>query len=428
MKKNLYVLIILILIIPLAGELKLYPFNNTFRVSVAVPIFFFLLLWAKDISLISSGIIAGISVVIFRVILDFAMKGQITFSSEFSTHFSAFFFYFTYACLFYFAKVIKFRYNPFVIGFLSVCIDTLSNTVELIFRHLTFGDAITLYLLLEILILAIIRTFFVLGIFTMIKLRETEVEVYHQQEQNKHMLFLISSLYEESVQLKKSLQNAEHITRDCYNLYKALQNNENELSIENLSQKLLAIAGEVHEIKKDNQRIYAGLSKMISSESSTDYIDIEKMGNIIIQTNEKYAHSLGKDIKFVLNIEDKFPPLHIFTILSLINNLVSNAVEAIEDAGLIKLNINKKDQYIEFKVSDNGPGIPDKKKELIFSPGYTTKYDVCGTPSTGMGLPYIKDVAHNLNGKITLETKSDTNETIFSLLIPINNLVEGMIT
>lgn len=414
-------------VIPLAGELNFYPLHNTFRFSLAIPIFFFLLLWTHEISLISSGAIAGASVVIFRVILDFAIRGELSLTSASTIHFPTFFYYFTYSFLFYFAKVYKFRYNPFIIGFLSVCIDISSNIVEMSFRHFLLGYDINFYLLEELIIIAILRTFFVLGIFTMIKLHETELEMYHQQKQNKRMLFLISSLYEESIQLKKSLQNAENITRDCYNLYKNLQNNKDELNIDELSKKLLAIAGEIHEIKKDNQRIYAGLSKMISNESSTDYIDVVKLGNIIIQTNQKYAQSLCKNIKFELNIRDQFPPLHIYTILSLINNLVSNAVESIKDEGLVKLTISQNHQYIEFQVLDNGPGIPDKKKELIFKPGYTTKYDVLGVPSTGMGLPYIKDVVENLDGKITLETNIDKNETIFILQIPINNLVERMI-
>lgn len=428
MKKKLYIFAILIIIIPLAGELKLYPFHNTFRVSLGIPIFFFFLLWVRKIPLISSGIIVGLSVVMFRIILDLVIKADLQLYPAFMTHFPTFFYYVTYSCFFYFAKVTNFRHNPFILAFLSVSIEISSNVVEIFIRHIMLGDRIDLLIFVEIIIIAIIRTGFVLGLFTMLKLHEAELEIQHEQEKNKHMLFLISSLYEESVQLKKSLQNAENITRDCYNLYRNLQNSSHKLNIEQLSKKLLGISGEVHEIKKDNQRIYAGLSKMISNENSTDYINIEKMSDIIIQTNQKYAYSLGKSIKFVLNIKDSFPPLHVYTILSLVNNIVSNAVEAITNKGLIKISINKNVEYIEFRISNDGPGIPDKKKNLIFKPGYTTKFDISGTPSTGMGLSYIKGVVENLNGKITIDDNPKTNETIFVLQLPINNLVERMIT
>ncbi|WML36142.1 ATP-binding protein [Clostridium sp. OS1-26] len=163
---------------------------------------------------------------------------------------------------------------------------------------------------------------------------------------------------------------------------------------------------------------------MISAENSTDYMSITEIGNIIIQTNHKYAQSLGKDIKFILNIEDSIPPLHVYTTLSLVNNLVSNAVESIKDTGLIKISISRNAGDIEFKVFDTGEGIPKRKTELIFKPGYTTKYDVTGKPSTGMGLPYAKEVVTNLKGCIFIESNPEKNETVFTIQLPISSLVE----
>ena len=85
-----------------------------------------------------------------------------------------------------------------------------------------------------------------------------------------------------------------------------------------------------------------------------------------------------------------FLQLHVYTILSIINNLVSNSVEAIKGDGWIKLSICKTHELIEFKIEDDAGGIPENKKDLIFKPGYTTKYDNSGKPSTGMGLTYVK--------------------------------------
>ncbi len=49
------------------------------------------------------------------------------------------------------------------------------------------------------------------------------------------------------------------------------------------SQKALRIAGEMHEVKKDNQRIFAGLSKLISNESFKDYMNAAELFHLIIQ-------------------------------------------------------------------------------------------------------------------------------------------------
>lgn len=239
------------------------------------------------------------------------------------------------------------------------------------------------------------------------------------------MLLLISNLYAESLQLKNSLSYAENITKNCYNLYESLQHNHlSKFDPKKLSQKLLEIAGQVHEIKKDNQRIYAGLSKMISSEDSKDYMDISEIADIIVETNKKYSLSLGKQIEFFKDISSNIPELHSYTVMSIINNLVSNSVEAIEKTGIIKISIYRKYDSMVFKIKDNGTGIPEKKRELIFKPGYTTKYNEFGEPSTGIGLSYVKNTVANLNGRVLLNSEGNCSETIFTIEIPLKSLMK----
>ena len=69
-----------------------------------------------------------------------------------------------------------------------------------------------------------------------------------------------------------------------------------------LRQQALQIAGEVHDVKKDNQRIFAGLSKLISDESFTDYMSVHELVNIIIRANAKYARLLEKDINLCIKL------------------------------------------------------------------------------------------------------------------------------
>lgn len=425
MKDDILILALMMIVVPLTGELKFFPFHDTYRVSFGTATFFFFLLWIrKKIPLIISGFLVGISVILFRITLDWSILGNFTLESDFILHFSSFFYYFTYSSLFYLAKVNKFHHHPFIIGVLSILIEIISGLVELSVRHYILGNIITLSVLIKIIIIAVIRSFFTLGFFSIINLHNAILETKKQQQQNRHMVLLISNLYEESVQIKKSLQDAENITTECYNLYRNLQDNNFNLKTDYLSQRILGITGQVHEIKKDNQRIYAGLTKMISSENSTDYMNISEIGNIIVESNKKYADLLNKNIQFILDIEGLYPPLHVYTLLSLINNLVSNSVESISSSGLIKISIFRIENSIQFEVSDTGVGVPPKKRELIFKPGYTTKYDINGKPSTGMGLPYVKEVVTNLNGTVTIQDEIESTKTVFIIKLPITNLVK----
>lgn len=420
LKKKLYILLIMLIVIPLAGELKIYPFHDSYRVSFGTPIFFFFLLWVRKLHPILSGFIIGICVVLFRIFLSMCLAGSFHLIPTFMLNFPAFFYYLTYAVLFYIVGV-KYLNHHLFLGFLSALIEISASMVELSIRHIFLGDYINITVFNKIIIIAIIRSFFVLGFFNIIKLHEKEEEVEKQQEQNRSMSILISSLYAESIQLKKSLLNAEHITRNCYDLYRDLKNSKEVINASEVSKKVLGIAGEVHEIKKDNQRIYAGLSEMVSNGNSSDYMSLDEIINIIINTNKKYADTLSKNINFILELEQIDNSFHAFILLSILNNLVSNSVEAITEAGFIKISVHKVHDFIEFKLSDNGAYIPDNKKELIFKPGYTTKYDETGKPSTGIGLSYVKEIVNNLNGNLNLQ--STTEETSFIINLPINNLI-----
>lgn len=411
----------MIIIIPLAGELKIYPFHNTYRISLGTSIFFFFLLWVRKIHPLFSGIVIGAAVVVFRILLHICMTGNFQIYDSFVLNFPAFFYYLTYAALFYIIGK-KYLNHYLLLGFLSVFIEISASFVELSIRHVFLNDYININVFNEVFIIAIVRSFFALAFFYIIIIHEKDLEVEKQQEQNRNMAILISSLYEESIQLKKSLLNAEHITRNCYDLYRGLKNSKEAVNPSALSTQILGIAGEIHEIKKDNQRIYAGLSKMILNGNSSDYMLLWDIINIVTNTNKKYADSLSKNIDFILNIEEFSDLFHAFILLSILNNLVSNAVEAILKNGFIKISVKKVKDFIEFKLSNNGPEIPDKKKELIFKPGYTSKYDETGNPSTGIGLSYVKEIINNLNGSLDLQ--STEVETTFTIKLPLKNLTK----
>ncbi len=425
LKDDLFILLLIVSLVPIVGEFKFFPLHSTFRVSFGSILFLFFLFWVKKLPILIYGIVAGISTVTFRVILDCVLQSRSEFHQAFLINFPSFFYYLVFSCLFYLTKVNSLHNNPLLMGILAACIEILSSICELVVRFLLLGNSFSVYALGLVSIVAIIRSFFVLGFFNIIKLNEVRTAADQQKEQNRYMLLLISNLYAESVQLKKSLTFAENITRDCYTLYESLKNNYSKLNRDELSQSLLKIAGQVHEIKKDNQRIYSGLSKMILSENSKDYMNIEEICNIIEDTNKKYSMALGKSIDFSINIASGgIPDLHVYTVLSLINNLVSNSVESIENAGTIKIYISKIEDLIKFQVSDNGVGIPEKKKDLIFKPGYTTKYNKLGKPSTGIGLSYVKQIVTNLKGRVMLESASNSGETTFTIELPIKSLIK----
>ncbi len=428
LRKDIYILVLMMLAVPLAGELNFYPFNETFRVSFGAPTFFFFLLLFRKIPSVIPGFLTGAWVAGFRILLDYFTHGDFVWVSSFHAHYSSFFYYFTFSVLVYWTKLSHFDRHPLVIGGAGIVIEILSDLSELLAQSFLLEQLLlTLEDLHQIILIAFSHSFIVISFFSIMKLYEAQSRERQIRKQNEHMLMLVSNLFEESIHLKKTLQNAESITKKSYDLYRSLNRLKQEHSavpLEECRKEALEIAGEVHEIKKDNQRIFAGLSKLISDESTTDYMDLHQLVDIIVRTNEKYAQLLGKDIQFTYGIKGTHPPYHAFIMLSIINNIVANAVEAIQHTGNIEVRIRRNDESVEFQISDDGPGILPKQKHLIFKPGFTSKYDLSGTPSTGIGLSYTKVMVEQLEGDIAVEDGQEGKRTTFSIRLPIINLTE----
>ncbi|AKG34834.1 histidine kinase [Paenibacillus durus ATCC 35681] len=424
MKTNIAALVLMLIAVPLAGELKFFPFQDEFRVSMAIPVFFFFLLWIQRIPPALSGLLVGIFVVAFRIGWDSFVQADVSIGALYLKHFPVFFYYLAYAGLFQLLRLNQLPYRPVRVGVLSILVEIIANLVEFSVRHLHSMGQMNVEVVGKLLLIAVIRSFFVLGFFNLIQLRQSVLAEEQQRKEKERILLLVSNLYEESVQLKKTLQFAEDITRDCYELYRQLQQVHSLDELDPLARKALSLSGQVHEIKKDNQRIYAGLSKLIADEGPSDYMDPLDIARLIVRTNDKYAAALGKTIQFSIRVNGTFPPLHVYTLLSLMNNLAANAVEAIPKEGAIAIRVRRADDRIDIQVSDNGPGIPDRKKKLVFTPGYTSKYDISGKPSTGMGLYYIREVVQELQGDIELQDDPETGETVFTLLLPIDPLTQ----
>ncbi|MED2942798.1 sensor histidine kinase [Bacillus swezeyi] len=423
-KKDGYILLLMLLTVPLAGELKFYPLNETFRISFGVPTFFFFLLLLRNVPAVLPGLLTGAAIVAFRVLLDVLGRENADWLSAFYHHYPTFFFYFTYAFLFYLAKVKRFQYRPIFIGFLGFAIEIIADGAELTVQYLTFASTVTPEKIRDIMAIAFSHSFIVLSFFNVMKLYESQSREKQIREQNEHMLMIISNLYEETIHLKKTLKNTEQITNDSYQLYRLLNKRSRENPLEqSLSQKVLRLAGEIHEVKKDNQRIFAGLSKLISNENFRDYMNADDLVRLVIGINHKYAESLGKDIDFQYTISGEHPKYHVYTILSMINNVMANAVEAIEETGCIRLSLYRSGEgMMECQVEDDGPGIPEKIGDVVFEPGYTSKYDEFGTPSTGIGLSYVKEAVEELGGGIAF--RSHPNGVVFSIRLPIQPLIQ----
>jgi two-component system sensor histidine kinase YcbA len=424
-KKNHMLLLFMIIFVPLSGEIKFYPFHDQYRVSFGPPIFFLFLLLLRKKHSILPGILTACTVLGFRILMDSISVESFAITESFLYRIPAFFYYVIYALLFQALRVNRFHEKPLIIGFFGVPLEIVSSFTELTAQHFIIGGLLNFALFTQIIIISIFRSFFVIALFSIIKLYEGQLRELDMQNKNHHLLMLLSNLYEETVHLKKTLKNAENITKESYDLYRSLHGLKKENpEIQMLGQKALRIAGEIHDIKKDNQRIFAGLSKLISSENLSDFLEINELMNIIIRLNERYSELLGKSISFSYSITGDHPKYHVYYVLSMINNLVANSVEAIEENGAIDISAQRHGEHVIFQVRDNGPGIPEPYVDFIYKPGFTLKYNEKGAPSTGIGLSYIHEMMNELNGDVQYKKNEIGYGAVFTITLPIESIVQ----
>ncbi len=94
--------------------------------------------------------------------------------------------------------------------------------------------------------------------------------------------------------------------------------------------------------------------------------------------------------------------LHVFV------NLISNAVQAMEQGGTLTLHTGVEGGTVIAGVSDTGCGIPQDLIGRIFEPFFTTKPPGKGT---GLGLYNVKSVVAKWHGKICVESRVGTGST-----------------
>ena len=96
-------------------------------------------------------------------------------------------------------------------------------------------------------------------------------------------------------------------------------------------------------------------------------------------------------------------------------NLIKNAVESFDVPGEINILWKEKQNYVIYKIKDNGNGITKKVLDKIFQPFFTTKPTGEGT---GLGLSLAYDIVKAHGGELKVET-SEGEGSEFIIQLPV---------
>ena len=137
-----------------------------------------------------------------------------------------------------------------------------------------------------------------------------------------------------------------------------------------------------------------------------DVVDVVKHSLDIF--TEDYIHYIPQETELFAYL-DKTQLIRILT------NLVKNATQSIKENETnpkVEVKVTSDGNNVKITVSDNGRGITNKNKELIFEPKFTTK-----TSGMGLGLPMIKNIIEAYDGAINF-TSTEGIGTVFTVILP----------
>ena len=125
------------------------------------------------------------------------------------------------------------------------------------------------------------------------------------------------------------------------------------------------------------------------------------------------------NIEVILHREEVLPDIEIDPeqIKEVLVNLMVNACEAMVDGGRIEIfeeldTIKNIGDVIVIRIKDNGPGIPEKIREKVMQPFYTTKED-----GTGLGLSIAERIVVNHGGTFAFESNVNSGATFIITLV-----------
>ncbi|MGE5415419.1 MAG: ATP-binding protein [Acidobacteriota bacterium] len=220
-----------------------------------------------------------------------------------------------------------------------------------------------------------------------------------QKKHNKReRISLISSVVEETVH---KVRNPLTTIKGFLQLYK---NRPDDLPWELLDDEIVNIELAIKDIQMLSQNYLGQTYHVNINEIITDlYPSIELMAQ---QFNIWIELYLDKRLATIRANEDKLKVL--------LTNLVSNALNAMPNGGVLTIKTLSGRGSTTLQVADSGMGISNDLMDNIFEPFFSTNKG-----SSGLGLTICEQIVESLNGNIQIKSK-EKEGTVVNIVLPNN--------
>jgi signal transduction histidine kinase len=193
-----------------------------------------------------------------------------------------------------------------------------------------------------------------------------------------------------------------------------------------------------------NEKIMAAVQKTLTRTKNMkalvfDLLNVSRMtaGQFVIERSEVNLNSMVKDQVDELSVaaneknisltyhepEKPLPMMQLDEAKTrqVILNLVNNAIFYTPKNGEVHVYLSQTDTEVEFKVLDNGIGVPDEAKDKLFTKFFRADNAKEQSPhGTGIGLYLVKRVINDQDGKTFFSSEAGKG-SIFGFRLPLSN-------
>ena len=407
--------------VALASMAYVYPFDSSFRFTIGCALLATMLLYFRQLPIISTMVCAGAAIFVLRSGVHFLLGYQ-GWETVLFNNLPAVLYYVVLGLLWHVLDVRASADNmPLTILKLSVA-DIVSNVAEVAVRTDLLDDNYEM-VAIGLVAVGVVRGMLSFGGYYSLKKYQDFVLAGEQMARYTELTLMIAKLRTELFYLQKSSQDIEQVMEQSYWLYNELNTGQDRTADEerDFGRQALAIARSIHEIKKDYYRVSNGIEKVLNPSAVERGMTLTEIMYIIEQNTLRFLAAANKaiDIRFI-GQGDMVTNKH-YDIVSILDNLIMNAIEACGDAGSLEVAYEIGAEQVVFSVADNGCGISKDEYFVIFKPGSSTKFSPrTGKMSTGLGLAHVRDLVEQLGGVI--KVASEPGRTEFTVHTPARSL------
>ncbi|UQZ90337.1 hypothetical protein C4J81_14440 [Deltaproteobacteria bacterium Smac51] len=419
-REHIEILWTLILLTVFLGQVDIRPFSNLFRFSLSVPSLSLILLYFPSASPVIYSAVAGLVMLVFRVGIAAASQNAPALEALFIQHFPGLIFYLTFGLLFSFFKVQERTSRGLTLFFLLLICEVLANLAELTCVHLLKPQPLEKAVYFVVLF-GVLRSCTTAAVYRLTIYWQERHDRKQQEERYRRMLLFFSNIKTDLLFFRKSMDDIETAMKYSYSLYEKLKGGR-------LGEEALSVSRRIHEVKKEYQRIIASMEKALSGEYIEQPLRLSEIFALLQASTESLLAAKNEKIEVSFRCDDDWLIGPDYKMISIINNLVINSVEAMSggpEGGRIEVVSHLEGDNYLIEVADNGPGIPEDLLDCIFEPGFSTKFDPrTGAMSTGIGLVHVKNIVETHSGG-RIQVESGPDGARFRISLPVERNKDG---